>query len=288
MSHDAEPLPPLLPPEDLPGLLDQVVLLDARQSPEAYANGHLQGAFHADLNRDLSRVQAAGFDPAQGGRHPLPDLMTFARTVGAWGIGPETRVVVYDDLGGANAAARCWWMLRSLGVAQVQVLDGGLQAALAQGLDLTEGEEDLPMLDAFPAARWHRTVAERDIVEQLARHGEWKVLDVRSAERYRGEQETLDPTAGHIPGALNLPYTENLGPDGRFKPKDELRARYEAFLDGTRPDHLVVHCGSGVTACHTLLALEQAGLPEAALYVGSWSEWCRSSREKSGPTKDTK
>ncbi len=275
-----EPLkwPPLLSAEDLAGLPENAVLLDARPDPVAYGRGHLPGALHADLQRDLSRAGAPGFDPAQGGHHPLPKLRDFPRTLGDWGIGPGNPGLVYDDPGGANAAARCWWMLRSIGVARAQVLDGGLPAALAQGLQLTQEVPRAAGLEAFPAARWHRTTADLDIVEQLARHGDWKVLDVRSAERYRGDAEPLDPVAGHIPGAYNLPYAVNLREDGRFRPREELREMYEDLLGGLRPDHLVVHCGSGVTACHTLLALEQAGIQDSVLYVGSWSEWCRSAK----------
>lgn len=258
------------------------LLLDARPRPD-YDQGHLPGARHADVERDLSAASMEGHDPARGGRHPLPALRTFCATVGAWGIRPESRVVVYDGAGGANAAARAWWMLKSIGLAHVQVLDGGLQAALEAGLGLTTEAPLFADAEPFPAARWHSAVAERDVVERLARHPDWKVLDVRAGERYRGEAEPYDPSAGHIPGALNLPYTENLGPDGRFKSTEELRGLYRDLLEGLRPDHLVVHCGSGVTACHTLLALARAGFqgPDGsapALYVGSWSEWCRSGK----------
>ena len=271
-------LPALLPPEELASLTEAIVLLDARQGSAAYAEGHLRGARHADLNRDLSGAETLGFDPAKGGRHPLPDLITFARMVGDWGIEPGTRVIIYDADGGANAAARCWWMLRSLGHEQVQVLDGGLPAALNAGLELTGDLPEVLPQDTYPAARWHLTTVDLPIVEKLAHHLDWEVLDVRSAERYRGDTETLDPVAGHIPGAFNLPYTTNLQEDGRFRPAEELNEMYGDLLGELKPDHLVVHCGSGVTACHTLLALEHAGFPGAALYVGSWSEWCRSGK----------
>jgi thiosulfate/3-mercaptopyruvate sulfurtransferase len=273
---------PLLSAAELCEDLASFLLLDARPRPD-YDRGHLPGARHADLERDLSAALREGHDPTRGGRHPLPPLRSFCATVGAWGIGPGSRVVVYDGAGGANAAARAWWMLKSLGLEHVQVLDGGLQAALDAGLELTIEPPLYADAEPFPAARWHSPVAELDIVEQLARHPDWKVLDVRSGERFRGETEPFDPSAGHIPGALNLPYTENLGPDGRFKSPEDLRSLYGELLRGLRPDHLVVHCGSGVTACHTLLALAQAGFQGAdgsapALYVGSWSEWCRSGK----------
>jgi thiosulfate/3-mercaptopyruvate sulfurtransferase len=275
---------PLCSASDLREAQDSLILLDARPRAD-YESGHLPGARHADPERHLSTASREDHDPAKGGRHPLPPLRDFCATVGAWGIAPGSRVVVYDGAGGGNAAARAWWMLRSLGLEGAQVLDGGLQAALDAGLALTREAPQVRAEGPFPAARWHSTVAEMDIVAQLARHPDWKVLDVRSAERFRGEAEPFDPVAGHIPGALNLPWSENLSPDGRFKSPEALRDLYAPLTSGLRPDHLVVHCGSGVTACHTLLALELAGFrgPEGeapALYVGSWSEWCRSGREQ--------
>jgi thiosulfate/3-mercaptopyruvate sulfurtransferase len=202
--------------------------------------------------------------------------------VGAWGIGPDTEVVAYDSAGGSNAAARLWWMLRALGHERVAVLDGGLQAALAAGLALTAEIPAPEQRDPYPADRWRLPLADAEAVEAIRRDGTRKLLDVRAAERWRGDSETLDPVAGHIPGSVNLPWADNLQPDGRFKPPEELRAQYGALLAGLPADRLTVHCGSGVTACHTLLALEVAGLDGAALYVGSWSEWCRSDRPRAG------
>jgi thiosulfate/3-mercaptopyruvate sulfurtransferase len=277
-------LSPLISSEELARVQDRVRLLDVR-SVDAYGAGHLEGALHADMDRDLSRAAAKDHDPAQGGRHPLPALKAWLATLGQWGIGPDTPVVVYDDQRGANAA-RAWWMLRAVGHERVVVLDGGLQAAQGAGLDLTREVPETEDLGPYPALHWQWTTVDLGVVEALAHHADWKVLDVRSAPRYRGETEPLDPVAGHIPGALNLPFTENLDEDGRFKSKEALRAQYEALLGGASPEKLVVHCGSGVTACHALLALEQAGLPGAALYVGSWSEWCRSGKPQAkGPDR---
>lgn len=270
---------PLVTADALLAAPGSVRLLDARPGAEAYASGHLEGALHADLNVHLSAASAPGFDPAHGGRHPLPDPAAWAAQLGAWGIGPATRVVVYDATSGANAAARLWWMLRAFGHAGVAVLDGGLQAARAAGLPVTVREPDpVRSLPPYPADRWSLPTAELEEVARQVADPAWKVLDVRSRERWRGEVETLDPVAGRIPGTLNLPYSENLEPDGRFRSPEALRRTYLDLLAGTRPDRLVVHCGSGVTACHTLLALELAGLGGAALYVGSFSEWCRSGR----------
>ena len=275
---------PLISAPDLRARLSSVRLLDARQEAKEYTTGHLSRAIHADLNRHLSTASDPGHDPARGGRHPLPPVARFAAQVGAWGIDPATDVVVYDASGGGNAAARLWWMLRALGHGRVSVLDGGLQAALGVGLTLTVDTIPVASLAPYPADHWCLPMADADGVEALRREATRKLLDVRSAERWRGDTEPFDPVAGHIPGSLNLAWNDNLGPDGRFKSPEALRAQYEALLAGTPPDRLTVHCGSGVTACHTLLALEVAGLPGAGLYVGSWSEWCRSGREMSlGP-----
>lgn len=266
---------PLLSAPDLAALKDQVRLLDCRPTA-AYAAGHLPGALHADLERDLSRATAEGFDPAQGGRHPLPDLRAWRDTLGRWGITPDTAVVCYDDQGGANAAARAWWMLRSVGHERVRVLDGGLTAALEAGLALTDEAPSVAAAPPYPASHWQWTTVDIGVVEKLAQHPDWTVVDVRSTPRYRGETEPIDPVAGHIPGAVNRPFTDNLAADGRFKPFEELRALY----GGLDPARLVVHCGSGVTACHTLLAMDAAGLPGGTLFVGSWGEWCRSTRPR--------
>jgi thiosulfate/3-mercaptopyruvate sulfurtransferase len=267
-------LDPVLAPEAL-AAPSNVVLCDVRSGPDAresYARGHLPGAVFVDLERDLSGPKE---NAARGGRHPLPALALFAARVGAWGIRPESHVVAYDDQGGANAAARLWWMLRAIGHARVQVLDGGLKGALDAGLTLSSEPTSSPGAPPYPASAWSRPTTDIDGVEEARRAPTQLVLDVRAAARFRGEQEPIDPIAGHIPGARNLPHSENLGPHGRFKCAAELRRLYTELLDGRAPEQLIVHCGPGVTACHTLLALERAGLPGASLYVGSWGEWCR-------------
>jgi thiosulfate/3-mercaptopyruvate sulfurtransferase len=269
----------LISATDLRSRLDSVILLDARPEAAAHAAGHLRGARHADLNRHLSTASDEGHHPAKGGRHPLPPLARFAAQVGAWGIGPNSEVVVYDAAGGGTAGARLWWMLRALGHERVLLLDGGLPAALEAGLALTQEAASILAAPPYPAAAWALPTVEADAVERFRRDPSRKVLDVRAAERWRGDTEPFDPVAGHIPGSLNLAWNDNLDSAGRFKAPDLLRDQYLRLLDGTPPERLAVHCGSGVTACHTLLALEVAGLSGAALYVGSWSEWCRSGRE---------
>jgi thiosulfate/3-mercaptopyruvate sulfurtransferase len=254
-------------------------LLDARPGAAVFASGHLEGARHADLNTGLSTVSDPSFDPARGGRHPLPSPAVWAATLGAWGIGPGTRVVAYDDVCGGNGACRLWWMLRAFGHADVAVLDGGLAAALAEGMWLTtEAPAPVQALPPYPCDRWRLPTVDIQAVEDCLKNPSWKVLDVRSRERWLGEREPIDPVAGRIPGTVNVPFTENLEPTGCYMSTAELREKYLQFLGGTDPVYLAVHCGSGVTACHTLLALELAGLPGASLYVGSFSEWCRSGR----------
>ncbi|MCA9574283.1 MAG: sulfurtransferase [Myxococcales bacterium] len=250
------------------------ILLDARSGPDArarYLAEHLRGARFVDLESDLS----APDDPARGGRHPLPPIARWAETLGRLGIGPDDDVVVYDDMGGANAAARAWWMLRAAGHTRVAVLDGGWAAARAAGLPCESGEAHWDGKAPYPTAAYALPTVDLAGVEAAQATGTRVLVDVRSAPRYRGEEEPIDPVAGHIPGALNHPLTQHLGPDGRFLPPAELRAQYEALLQGCPASDLVLSCGSGVTACHGLLALEHAGLPGAALYVGSFSEWCR-------------
>jgi thiosulfate/3-mercaptopyruvate sulfurtransferase len=237
-----------------------VVILDAR-SRDAYDAGHVEGAIHADLETQLS----AKGDPAQGGRHPLPPIDRWLAQVAEWGIRPETHVVVYDDANGANAAARVWWMLRAIGHEDVEVTT---RTAAVPAADAAASRDAAP--GGRAALQWQLPTVTMEDVDRLRNDPSWRVLDVRSRERFRGETEPIDPVAGHIPGAVNLPYTDNIG-----KSPAELRAMYEQLLGDVPPERLIVHCGSGVTACHTLLALDQAGLHGASLYVGSWGEWCR-------------
>ena len=256
---------------ELAGRLEEMRLVDARGS--GYEDGHLPGAVHADLERDLS---AAGtVPPERGGRHPLPPPGDFARTLGRWGITPETDVVIYDDKGGANAASRLWWMLRAFGHERVAVLDGGMQAAVDAGIEPTRAEPEVEPAPPYPAGEYALPTTDIGGVARRANDPGWVVLDVREGARFRGETEPLDPVAGHIPGARNLFFGDNLDARGRFEAPEKLRAMYEQLLGDVPPERLVVSCGSGVTACHTLLALERAGLRGASLYVGSWSEWCR-------------
>lgn len=270
---------PLISPETLRSLDRPVRLLDARPGADVFAAGHLEGATHADLNLWLSTVSDPGFDAAKGGRHPLPSLPLWAERLGLLGISPSTPVVAYDDAGGGNGACRLWWMLKAIGHTEVAVLDGGMAAAAAAGIPVTSTATPKPVpLAPYPFDRWRLPQVDMEGLEAFLEAPERKVLDVRSRERWRGEVEPIDPVAGRIPGTVNLPYLENLGADGRYKSPEELRRMYLDLLDGLPPSNLAVHCGSGVTACHTLLALELAGLPGASIYMGSFSEWCRNGK----------
>jgi thiosulfate/3-mercaptopyruvate sulfurtransferase len=264
-------LDPVISARELASLTD-VVLVDCRPDVRAYSEGHLPGARHAQLERDLA---APAHDPAHGGRHPLPGAHEFAATLGRWGITPGSHVVAYDDQNGANAAARLWWLLRAIGHRAVQIVDGGLAALRDAGYALTTDAPAPAPQPPYPSAGLVGELADIDEVERARGAADRRVIDVRAAFRFRGDSEPFDPIAGHIPGARNAPYADNLTAGGTFKTAAELAALFTGILDGVPPAQAIVHCGSGVTACHTLLALERAGLPGARLYVGSWSEWCR-------------
>lgn len=232
-----------------------------------YAAAHLPGAQYADLNRDLSDLGKAGL-----GRHPLPDSQTFTRKLGAWGVAPEHQVVVYDAADGSMAAARMWWLLKLLGHENVAVLDGGLAAWQAAGLPLTEAVPAFAETEPYPAHFDEaRIVSAEEVLGRVGEDSGW-LVDARAPERYRGEVEPIDPVAGHVPGALNRPFGLNLH-GGRFKPASELHAELSGLIGMQSPQDIVLMCGSGVTACHLLLAFEHAGLHGARVFAGSWSGW---------------
>jgi thiosulfate/3-mercaptopyruvate sulfurtransferase len=256
------------------------VFIDARGGQDAFerfVEGHLPDALFVNLETDLS--QKTG-NAASGGRHPLPIPAAFGKLLGSLGIMPSTSVVVYDDKNGANAAARFWWMMKAVGHEQVYVVDGGLDAIIAAGITLsTDTLTLLTEYPPYPVVDWEWPLANIDDVANAAADPDWLVIDVRENYRFRGDSEPIDQVAGHIPGAVNAPYTENLATDGCFLPASQLAEKYRDIIGKHTPDRIVVHCGSGVTACHTLLALAEAGMPGAALYVGSWSEWSRNQRQ---------
>ena len=237
-----------------------------------FAEKHIAGAVQAHLERDLSAHDPA--NAVNGGRHPLPKRELFAQTLQALGFDNAMQAVVYDR-NGANYCGRLWWMLKWAGHDAVAVLDGGLQAWEAAGGAVESGPPPRRARGQFalkPALR--RLVHTDEVLQQLGRPTQ-TLIDARGAARYRGETEPLDPVAGDIPGALNRPFTDNLGADGRFKPREQLQAEFDALLAGRDAVGVVHHCGSGVSAVPNVLAMELAGYPPAALYGGSWSEWSR-------------
>jgi thiosulfate/3-mercaptopyruvate sulfurtransferase len=248
-----------------------LVLLDCRfdlgdteAGERAWAAGHLPGAFHAHLDRDLS-----GAKTGRNGRHPLPARADLARRAGLWGITPSVQVVCYDAQAGSYAA-RAWWLLRWLGHDAVAVLDGGVQAWLAAGGTLDTAVPAAAVSAPYPFAAPAMPTIDADTL--LRRLGQLPVLDARAGERFRGEVEPLDPVAGHIPGATLRFFRDNLNADGFFKPAAQLRQEFAAL--GAGSGEVVHQCGSGVVACHNLLAMTHAGYDGAVLYPGSWSEWC--------------
>lgn len=241
-------------------------LTDPEAGRRAYAVGHIPGARYAHLNEDLS-----GTVLPTSGRHPLPPPQALAARFGAWGITAGRQVLAYDDSFGA-IAARLWWMLRWLGHREVAVLDGGLPKWTREGRSMTEAAAPMVTADFVPnvaADAWVDTA----FVERIREDRGYRLVDVRGEERFNGEVEPLDRVAGHVPGARNLPFEDNLALSGEFLPPGELRSLYAGVLDGVSPREVVYMCGSGVTACHSILAMEHAGLSGARLYPGSWSEW---------------
>ncbi|MFZ2855650.1 MAG: sulfurtransferase [Rhodocyclaceae bacterium] len=241
-------------------------LADPSAGEAAYRQGHLPGAAFLHIDRDLS-----GPLNGRNGRHPLPDPQLLAQKLGLAGVSGTTQVVIYDDCGGMMAG-RLWWLLRWLGHERVALLDGGVQQWVKEGRPLSTALP-LPVPAVFPAALRDCVVGTDEVLRNLG-SSDCCLLDARSPDRFRGENETLDPAGGHIPGARNRFFRDNLDADGCFRPAAELRQEFLALLAGVEPRQTVMTCGSGVSACHNLLAMEIAGLPGARLYAGSWSEWC--------------
>ncbi|MEO6406788.1 MAG: sulfurtransferase [Ferruginibacter sp.] len=274
------PIPPIISPTELinfyhnPGL----VLADVRTGPNAkenYFKKHLEGALFVDLDTQLADIKE---DVANGGRHPLPEINVFAETLTKLGISKQSHVVIYDDKNAANAAARFWWMLKAAGHQHVQVIDGGMQAAEKSGFPTGSRIEKPKMVLPYSFDSWQLPLADMQEVEKVSADENYMVVDVRDAARYRGEQEPIDLVAGHIPGAVNIPFTNNLDEHGLFLSPAELKKIYQIKLGDKATSNIIVHCGSGVTACHSLLAIAYAGMEIPKLYIGSWSEWSRNNK----------
>jgi thiosulfate/3-mercaptopyruvate sulfurtransferase len=237
----------------------------------AYQEQHIPGAYYADLNKDLS--SHAPERRASGGRHPLPTREDFALWLAQKGLNADTQVVVYDR-NGMNYCGRLWWMIKWCGHLAVAVLDGGLQAWKADGYPLEQGPEPQATPGQFRLAPPRAPLVTTAQILQHLENPQQTLIDARAAARYRGETEPIDPIAGHIPGALNRPFGQNLGPDGKFKAADQLRAEFLELLGTRAPQSVVHHCGSGVSAIPNVLAMDIAGFSMTTLYAGSWSEWC--------------
>lgn len=256
---------------------EQVILIDSRYGNEAhqeYLKGHLKGALFVDLDQDLADIKD---NPAHGGRHPLPTVKHFVGVLNRLGISNGSRVVIYDNNSGAFAS-RMWWMLKSIGHEKVHVLDGGYDIALKSDYPIAVGEEQLPSKAEYIGTCWNWPIANMEDVAQAVQSENSIVIDVRSNERYKGVEEPIDLIAGHIPGAVNIPFVGNLSSSKTYLKPLELAEKYRIALGENPSEEIIVHCGSGVTACHTILAMSIAKMPVPKLYVGSWSEWSRNNK----------
>lgn len=242
-------------------------LAEPAQGRRDYLTSHIPGAVYADLDHDLSSPHI----PGRTGRHPLPPIDRFAATLAGWGIDDGVQVVVYDDFHGVYAG-RLWWMLRWLGHDAVAMLDGDWRAWQQEGRPMRAGVEQRAPRAFVPRPRPELLVTVDEIAARLGDPA-LRLYDARGADRYRGENETVDPIGGHIPGAISAPYAGNLGADGRMFPPEALRARFTELLEGTPAEEAIFYCGSGVSVAHDLIAIEQAGLGLPRVYIGSWSEW---------------
>lgn len=255
-----------------------LVIVDVSNGKNAklnYEEKHLDGALYVDLNTQLAEIKE---DLSIGGRHPLPKIENFAQTLSNLGISSKSLVILYDDKNGSNAAARFWWMLKSIGHEKVQVLNGGIQEAEKVNFPMSSKTEIIVQTELYKVTDWKLKIAEIDEVEKVSQNKNHIVIDVRDVERYNGETEPIDLIAGHIPGAINVPLTENLDKNGLFLSPNELKNKYEKIFGSVKSDTIIVHCGSGVTACHSLLAISYAEMEIPKLYVGSWSEWSRNNK----------
>ena len=238
------------------------------QGRQKYGESHIPGAVYADLNQDLS----GPIIPGKTGRHPLPDIAAISRTLSSWGIDQSVQVVAYDDKDGGMAAARLWWLLKWLGHTKVAVLDGGLTAWQKNGYPVKSGTEQRAPAE-FVARPRPELLVDADAVRGVSGRAGYQVIDSRALARYKGDVEPIDPVAGHIPGAVCCPFSDNVDQNGYFLPPDALRSRFAGLLDNTPVEQTIFYCGSGVTAAQNILAVAHAGLGDAKLYAGSWSDW---------------
>lgn len=270
---------PIIKPEELLNLnKENVVIIDAGSGKPAYENylhKHIEGALYVDLNEDLAEIPE---NAKNGGRHPLPKVEKFLDALQQLGIEETSHIVIYDDKNASNAAARFWWMLKSVGIEKVQVLDGGLQNAEKFGVTINSNKVEAKEVKKINIQKWKLPTVDLNFIEENSGKEDFLVVDVREKDRYDGKSEPIDEVAGHIPGAINIPFKENLNEDGTFKDAEVLKEKYSKIFQNLPSENISIHCGSGVTACHTLLALDYAGFDLPNLYVGSWSEWSRNDK----------
>ncbi|SEG17115.1 thiosulfate/3-mercaptopyruvate sulfurtransferase [Halpernia humi] len=273
---------PIISAKELQEILNQenIIIVDAGSGGNSYDNyleKHLENALYVDLSKDLAEVPE---DAKNGGRHPLPSLEKFAKVLQNLGINRNSHLIICDNKNSTNAAPRFWWMLKSVGIENVQVLDGGLQSAESEGLklsnEITKPKKSAEKLDL---KNWKLPLVDIDFIEKNSENPDFKIIDVRDKDRYDGKTEPIDKIAGHIPDAENIPFTENMNEDGTLKKPELIREKYQKEFQNISTENIAIHCGSGVTACNTLLALDYAGLEIPNLYVGSWSEWSRNNKK---------
>ncbi|MCV2401433.1 sulfurtransferase [Marinomonas sp. C2222] len=262
----AAELKELIGQESLVLLDSRFYLTDLSKGQKEYDKGHIPGAIFVDLHTEL-----AGQETEKSGRHPLPTESDFAKQLQLWGITSSSQVVIYDDMGGA-IAARAWWMIAQQGI-DVRVLDGGYPAWLKEGFDTTVENSQYLASESKLDVSFPWSVEEKAVINNLDQRS-FQLVDSRASDRFNGENETIDPIAGHIPGAINRPFADNLDRDGYFKPSEQLHVEWQDWLMSTGDDY-VYYCGSGVTACHNVLALNYAGMSAKLVYVGSWSQWSK-------------
>lgn len=258
---------------------ENLIIVDAGSGESAHKNylsEHLEGALYVDLNNDLANIPDFA---KNGGRHPLPSLEKFAEVLQNLGIDKNSHVIIYDDKNAANSASRFWWMLRAIGIEKVQVLNGGFSVAKMNKFPINSSKVEAKKVQKLQLKEWKLPKVNLKFIEKNSENADFLVIDVREKDRYDGKTEPIDEVAGHIPGAINIPFKENLNEDGTFKTPELLREKYTIFFKNIPSNRIAIHCGSGVTACHTLLALDYAGFEIPNLYVGSWSEWSRNDKK---------
>lgn len=275
---------PIITAKELIEILNQenLVIVNAGSGGltyDDYVQNHIKNSLYVDLNKDLAQVSE---NPKSGGRHPLPSLERFSALLQKLGINENSQVIIYDNKNSTNAAPRFWWMLRAVGIKNVQVLDGGFPNPLSVDLHTEKGLSKAGSLntkDKFSSKEWDLPLVDINYIKENADKPDILVLDVREKDRYNGKFEPIDEVAGHIPGAVNIPFQDNYDQNGKLLPPEILKDKYQKVFKNIKPENISIHCGSGVTACNTILALDYAGLEIPNLYVGSWSEWSRSGNE---------